>query len=103
MCCRKRPLSVKEFLTVHQINLLPHTAFLQICHLAIFFLFQRLKRTLKGYRCADIQHVQTGVTKQLYIIPERVFQACFEDPRKEENRILMQAEAIPKEILSTRL
>jgi len=47
-----------------------------------FFLFPELKRALKGYRCVDIQAVQTAVTKQLCRIPERVFQNCFEDPQK---------------------
>jgi len=47
-----------------------------------FFLFPGLKRALKGYRCADIQAVQTAVTEQLCRIPERVFQDCFEDPQK---------------------
>ena len=35
-----------------------------------FFLFPRLKRALKGYRCADIQAVQMAVTKELCRIPE---------------------------------
>jgi hypothetical protein len=47
-----------------------------------FFLFPGMKRALKRYRCADIQTVQTAVTKQLCRMPERVFQDCFEDPQK---------------------
>jgi hypothetical protein len=38
---------------------------LQICHLAIFFLFPRLQRTLKGHRYEDIRVIQMAVTKQL--------------------------------------
>jgi len=71
----------KEVLTVHQITLLPHTAFLQICLLANF-LFPGQKRALKGYRCIDIQTVQKAVTKQLCRVLEWVFQDCFEDPPK---------------------
>jgi hypothetical protein len=41
-----------------------------------------MKRALKGYRCADIQAMQTAATKQLCRIQERGFQDCFEDPQK---------------------
>jgi len=70
-------LSVKEFLLVHQIAVLPHAPFLQVCHLATSFLFPQIKRALTVHRYADMQAIQTVVTNQLFSIPDSVLLDCF--------------------------
>ncbi|XP_018337789.1 PREDICTED: putative uncharacterized protein FLJ37770 [Trachymyrmex septentrionalis] len=44
-----------------------------------FFLFPKLKRTLKGRRFANINEIKTESLKELNAIPKSEFRKCFED------------------------
>jgi hypothetical protein len=47
-----------------------------------FFLISTTETNTEGNRYADIQAIQTAVTKQLCSIPESSFQNCPKDPQK---------------------
>lgn len=47
-----------------------------------FFLFSNLKRTMKGWRFADIKEMKTESLKELRPIPKIAFQKCFKDWKK---------------------
>ncbi|GFU53591.1 putative DD34D transposase [Trichonephila clavipes] len=44
-----------------------------------FFLFPKIKNTLKGHRFQDIETIKQNSTQQLQAIPKSEFQKCFED------------------------
>ena len=53
-----------------------------------FFLFSWLKLALKGHCYADMQAIQTFMTKQLCSVPKSAFHNCFEDSRNAGSNIL---------------
>ncbi|GFU02082.1 hypothetical protein TNCV_837261 [Trichonephila clavipes] len=44
-----------------------------------FFLFPKIKNTLKGHRFQDIETIKQNLTQQLQAIPKSEFQKGFED------------------------
>ncbi|GFW94018.1 putative mariner transposase [Trichonephila clavipes] len=44
-----------------------------------FFLFPKIKNTLKGHRFQDIETIKQNSTQQLHAISKSEFQKCFED------------------------
>ncbi|GFX24616.1 putative DD34D transposase [Trichonephila clavipes] len=44
-----------------------------------FFLFPKIKNTLKGHRFQDIETKKQNSTQQLRAIPKSEFQKCFEN------------------------
>jgi hypothetical protein len=67
-------LSVREFLTKHSIPVVPHPPYLSDLALCDFFLFPRLKNTLKGKRFQDVAEIQLNTTRQLQAIPKQAYQ-----------------------------
>jgi transposase len=61
-------LSVKEFLAKHNIPVVPHPPYSPDLAPCDFFLFPRLKRTLKGKRFQDVAEIQLNKTRQLQAI-----------------------------------
>jgi hypothetical protein len=64
-------LSVREFLAKHSIPTVPHPPYSQDLAPCDFFLFPRLKSTLKGKRFLDIMEIQLNMTQQLQAIPKK--------------------------------
>jgi len=71
-------LSVREFLATKQITVWEHPAY--SLHLAPrgFFLFQKIKKILKGRQFYDIDDIRSNTTAALKAIPQNQFQNCFE-------------------------
>jgi hypothetical protein len=53
-----------------------------------FFLFSRLKRTLKGKRFQDVAEIQLNTTRQLQAIPKQAHQTRIEKWKDRWNRCI---------------
>jgi hypothetical protein len=53
-----------------------------------FFLFPRLKITLKGKRFQDVVEIQLNMTRQLQSIPKQAYQASIEKWKDRSNHCL---------------
>jgi hypothetical protein len=51
-----------------------------------FFLFPRLKSTLKGRQFQDVTQIQINTTWQLQAIPKQAYQTCTEKRKDRWNR-----------------
>jgi hypothetical protein len=71
-------LAVWEFLVKKSIMKLDHPPYLPDLALCNFWLFPKLKTTLKDHRFSDIADIQGHATTILKSIPEEEFQKCFE-------------------------
>jgi transposase len=63
-------LSVREFLAKHSIPVVPHPPYSPDLAPCDFFLFPRLKSTLKGKRFLAVAEIQLNTTRQLQAIPK---------------------------------
>jgi hypothetical protein len=54
-----------------------------------FFLFPRLKSTLKGKRFQDVVEIQVDRTWQLQAISKQVYQTCIEKWKDHGNRCIL--------------
>ncbi|GBL82604.1 hypothetical protein AVEN_263687-1 [Araneus ventricosus] len=70
---------VKQFLAQHGVNELLRPPYYPDLSPPDFFLFLKLKMSLKGRRFRDITHIQTAVTRELKAIPMEEFSRAFED------------------------
>ena len=61
---------VQEFLAKHQITQIPHPPYSPDLAPCDFFLFPKLKRTLKGHRFDDIKTIKDNTTRELNKIPK---------------------------------
>jgi transposase/AraC-like DNA-binding protein len=69
---------VQQFLAKHnipQVQQPPYSPDLAPCD---FFLFPKIKSHLKGRRFQDVEEIQANATRQMLAIPEKEFQACFQ-------------------------
>jgi len=70
-------LRVREFLAKHSIATLPQPPYSPDLSPADFFLFPRIKATLKGAHFESIEAIQTAVTKALNEVPVDAFQDAY--------------------------
>jgi hypothetical protein len=63
-------LSVREFLAKHSILVVPHPPYSPHLAPCDFFLFPRLKNTLKEKRFQDVAEIQLNTTRQLQATPK---------------------------------
>ena len=54
-----------------------------------FFLFPKLKKTMKGRRFGNIEEIKTESLKELNAIPKIAFQKCFEDCKKRWHKCII--------------
>ena len=54
-----------------------------------FFLFPKIKRTLKGRRFTAIDDIKSATLKELKTIPKIEFEKCFEDWKKRWHKCIM--------------
>jgi len=71
-------LSVREFLATKQITVLEHPASSPDLDPNDFFLFPKIKETLKGRHFDDIDDIRSNTTAAQKAIPQNQFQNCFE-------------------------
>jgi hypothetical protein len=69
-------LSVREFFAKHSIPVVPHPPYSPDLAPCDFFLFPRLKSTLKGKQFQDIVEIQLHMKRQLQAIPKQAYQTC---------------------------
>jgi histone-lysine N-methyltransferase SETMAR len=81
-------LSVREFLAKHSIPVVPHPPYSPNLAPRDFFLFPRLKSTLKGKRFQDVAEIQLNTTRQLEAIPKQGYQTCTEKWKDHWNRCI---------------
>jgi hypothetical protein len=79
-------LSVREFLAKHSIPVVPHPPYSPDLPPCDFFLFSRLKSTLKGKRFQDVAEIQLNMTRQLQAFPRQAHQTCIEKWKVRWNR-----------------
>jgi hypothetical protein len=63
---------VREFLAKHETAVVPQS--LQIWPLGTFFLFPKLKSTLKGCRFQTIEEIEENSLQDLHALPQNAFQ-----------------------------
>jgi histone-lysine N-methyltransferase SETMAR len=66
-------LSVREFLAKQSNPVVPHPPYSLDLTPCDFFLFHRLKSTLKGKRFQDVAYIQLNTTRQLQAIPKQAY------------------------------
>lgn len=77
------------------VNFFPKTI-LQRCpsihirHSVFFFVFPKIKRTLKGSRCfTSIDDIKSAMLKKLKIIPKIKFEKCFDNGKKHRHTCIL--------------
>jgi len=75
-------LLVRDFLAKSKTNMLPQSPYSPDMAPCNFFLFPKLKKTMKGRRFANIDEIKTESLKELNAIPKSEFQKCFQDWKK---------------------
>jgi len=73
-----KALSVREFLATKQIALLEHPAYSPDLAPSDFFLFPKIKETLKGRHFDNSDDIRSNTMAALKVIPQNQFQNCFE-------------------------
>jgi hypothetical protein len=67
-----------DFLAKHSIPVVPHPPYSPDLAPCDFFLFPRLKSTLRGKRFQDVSEIHLNMTRHLQAIPEQAYQTCIE-------------------------
>jgi hypothetical protein len=75
-------------LAKHSVPVVPHPPYSPDFAPCDFFLFPRLKSTLKGKRFQDFAEIQLNTTRQLKAIPKQVYQTCIEKWKDRWNRCI---------------
>jgi transposase len=70
-------LSIRQFLAKHSIPTLPYPPYSPDLSLPDFFLFPKLKITLKGRRFQTVEDIITNSTNDLKAIPQTFFKQRF--------------------------
>jgi len=71
-----------SYLAKHQTSIVPHPPYSPDLVPAGFFLFPKLKTTLKGRRFQTIEEIQENVIRELRAITESAFQEAFQQWKK---------------------
>jgi transposase len=75
-------LLIRSYLAKHQISAVPLPPYSPDLAPADFFLFPKLKTTLKGRRFQTIEEIQENATRELRAITESAFQEAFQQWKK---------------------
>jgi hypothetical protein len=75
-------------LAKHNIPVVPHQPYSSDLAPYDFFLFPRLKNTLKGKRFQDVAEIKLNTTRQLQAIPEQASHTCIEKWKDRWNRCI---------------
>jgi len=75
-------LLIRSYLAKRQTSIVPHPSYSPDLPRADFFLFPKLKTTLKGRRFQTIVEIQENAIRKLRAIKERAFQEAFQQWKK---------------------
>jgi len=76
-------LLIRSYLAKHQTSIVPHSPFSpDLAPADFFFLFPKLKTTLKGCRFQTIEEIQENAIRELRAITESAFQEAFQQWKK---------------------
>ena len=73
---------VREFLAKSKSIIMPQPTYSPDLTPAVFFLFPKLKATMKGKRFDTMEEIKAKSKQKLLAIPESAFRKCFEDWKK---------------------
>jgi transposase len=79
---------VSRYLAKYQTSLVPRPSYSPDLAPADFFLFHKLKTTLKGGRFQTIQEIQENAIRELHAITESAFQEAFQQWKKRWERCI---------------
>jgi histone-lysine N-methyltransferase SETMAR len=86
-------LLVAQYLTKHNVTTIPHPPYSPDLAPCDFFLFPKLKSTMKGRRFQTIDDIQVNTENELKTIPKQAYQECPEKWKRRWKRcILSQGE-----------
>ena len=77
---------ILSYLAKHQTSVVPHLPSSPDLAPADFFLFPKLKTTLKGHRFQTIEEIQDNAIRELRAITESAFQEAFQQWKKCSER-----------------
>jgi hypothetical protein len=77
---------VRNFLAKNETTVIPQLPYSPDLAPADFFLFPKLKSTLKGHRFDAFDEIQKNSTKELFAIPKEAFQKAFQSWQKRWER-----------------
>jgi hypothetical protein len=72
-----RAVITNEFLAKHNIPSLPYSPYFPDLALCDFFLFQQLKKTMKGHQFDDVGEIQANATRQMRAITKLTTRGTF--------------------------
>jgi len=75
-------LLIRSYLAKHQTSVMPHPPYSPDLAPADFFVFSKLKTTLKGRRFQTIEEIQENAIRELRTITESAFQEAFQQWKK---------------------
>ena len=75
-------LLIRSYLAKHQTYVVPHPPYSPDLAPADFFLFPKLKTTLKGCRFQTIGEIQENAIRKLRAVAESAFQEAFQQWKK---------------------
>lgn len=82
-------LLVREFLAKNNTVMMPQPPYSPDMASCNFFLFPKIKKTMKRRRFANIEEIKTESLKELNAIPKIAFQKCFEDWKKRWHKCII--------------
>lgn len=81
-------LLIRSYLAKHQTSVVPHPPYSPDLAPADFFLFPKLKTTLKGRRFQTIEEIQENAIQALRAITASAFQEAFQQWKKRWERCI---------------
>ena len=81
-------LLFRSYLAKHQTSVVPHPPYSPYVASADFFLFPKLKTTLKGRRFQTMEEIQENAVRELRAITESAFQEAFQQWKKRWGRCI---------------
>jgi len=79
-------LLIRSYLAKHQTSVVPHPPYSPDLTPADFFLFPKLKTTLKGRRFQTMEEIQENAIRELRAITKSAFQEAFQQWKKHWER-----------------
>ena len=77
-----KSLLIREFLTKHQTTVVPQLPYSPDLAPGDFFLFPKLKSSLKGRRFQTVEGIEENSIRDLRAIPQNTFQDAFQNWKK---------------------
>jgi len=81
-------LFIREFLTKHETTVVPQPPYSPDLAPTEFFLFPKLKSSLKGRRFQTVEEIEENSIRDLRGIPQNTFQDAFQNCKKSWERCI---------------